>query len=254
MSKSQRRIKQTVIASIYFIILSAIVFLIIIIIFPPQPVVIEDPILVQSLQVVKSGKIDLGNGKADFWAEISNPNDDYGVSKLDYNFIFEDSNGDEIIRKGDTFILPGDKKRYILLLNVSSEYELQAFEISKEPQWTKLSRFSLPELVIRNTSLSESNKAGNAFTVFGILTNSSAVNLKNIQVMAVIKDELDNVIGVNQTLIRDVITTESRDFEMIWQNPLEGVSISDTTIYAQSNILSDRELLLELQQNPISDR
>jgi hypothetical protein len=254
MTLAQRKVKQTIIASIYFIIFSGIIFIIISIIFPPQPVVVEDTILVKSLQVVKSGKIDLGNGKADFWAEISNPNDDYGVSKLEYNFIFKDSNGEEMVRKGNTFILPGDKKRYVLLLNLSSEYELQAFEVSKEAQWTQLSRFSLPELVIRNTSLGESNKAGNAFTVFGILTNSSAVNLKNIQVMAVIKDDLDNVIGVNQTLIRDVIATESRDFEMIWQNSLEGVSISDTQIYAQSNVLSDRELLLELQQNPIFDR
>lgn len=254
MTSSQRRIKQTVIASIYFIILSAIFFLIVIIIFPAKPVVVEDKILVQSLQVVKSGKIDLGNGKADFWVEISNPNDDYGVAKLDYSFIFKDSNGQEIVRKGDTFILPGDKKRYVLLLDVLSEYEFQEFDIVKDPEWSRLSKSSLPELVIRNISLGISTKVGNDFTVFGILTNASPINLKNIQIISIIEDDNSNIIGVNETLIRDVKTTESRDFEMIWQEELSNATKDNTKIYAQSNVLSDRELLLELQQNPIFDR
>jgi hypothetical protein len=164
------------------------------------------------------------------------------------------SNGTESIRRGDTFILPGDKKRYVLLLDVSSEYELQDFKINQEPEWAQLSKSSLPELVTRNVSLGISNKAGNAFTVFGILTNASPVNLKNIQVIAIITDDNSNIIGVNQTLIRDVLTLESRDFEMIWKEELPGAIKDNTKIYAQSNVLRDRELLIELQQKPIFER
>ncbi len=254
MTSSQRRVKQITILSIYLVAISSIMLLIVINLFPPKPVVIEDKVLVQSLQVVNSGKIDLGNGKADFWAEIKNPNDDYGVSSFEYSFILKNFNGDEVKKNRETFILPGDKKRYVLLLDVSSEYELQGFEIAQELKWTQLSRFNLPELVIRNISVGDSNKAGNAFTVFGILTNASPVNLKNIQVITVITNDEGNIIGVNQTLIRDVLTSGSRDFEMIWNNKLDGVSISDIKIYAQSNVLSDRELLIDLQQSPIFDR
>jgi hypothetical protein len=254
MTSSQRRVKQITILSIYLVAISSIMLLIVINLFPPKPVVIEDKVLVQSLQVVNSGKIDLGNGKADFWAEIKNPNDDYGVSSFEYSFILKNFNGDEVKKNRETFILPGDKKRYVLLLDVSSEYELQSFEIAQELKWTQLSRFNLPELVIRNISVGDSNKAGNAFTVFGILTNASPVNLKNIQVITVITNDEGNIIGVNQTLIRDVLTSGSRDFEMIWNNKLDGVSISDIKIYAQSNVLSDRELLIDLQQSPIFDR
>jgi hypothetical protein len=254
MTKSQRRIKQTIIASIYLVILSTIIFLIVINLFPPTIMVIEDKPLIQPLQVIKSGKIDLGNGRADFWVELSNPNDDYGVSKLEYNFILSNSDASESIRGGDTFILPGDKKRYILLLNISSEYELQNFEIKQDPVWSKLSKSSLPELVTRNISLGISNKVGNAFTVFGILTNASPVNLKNVQIISIITDDSSNIIGVNQTLIRDVKTTESRDFEMIWQEEFKNATKDNTKIYAQSNVLSDRELLIELQQGPIFER
>jgi hypothetical protein len=253
MTASQRRIKQIIIASIYLVIISTIIFLIVITLFPSTPVIVEDKPFIPPLQIINSGKIDLGNGKADFWVELSNPNDDYGVAKLEYSFILNKSNTSES-RRGDTFILPGDKKRYVLLLNVSSEYELQDFEISQEPEWAQLSKSSLPELVTRNISLGISTKAGNAFTVFGILTNASPVNLKNIQVIAIITDENSNIIGVNQTLVRDVLTLESRDFEMIWREELPGAIKDNTKIYAQSNVLRDRELLIELQQQPIFER
>jgi hypothetical protein len=252
MTESQRRIKQIIIASVYSLITATIVFFIVITLFPPTQVVIQDESLIQSVQVTRSGKIDLKNGFADFWVEISNPNDGFGAAKLEYSFILQNSNGEETKRNGDTFILPGDKKRYILLLNISSEYDLQQFEITKEPKWTQLSKFALPELVVRSTRLGESSKAGNAFTAFGILTNASPVNLKNIQLIAVITDDKDNIIGVNETLVRDVLTLESRDFEMTWPNEVIGASL--TKVYAQSNVLSNRALLIELQQTPIFDR
>jgi hypothetical protein len=254
MTASQRRIKQIIIASIYLVIISTIIFLIVITLFPSTPVIVEDKPFIQPLQIINSGKIDLGNGKADFWVEISNPNDDYGVVKLEYSFILNQSNTSESRRSGDTFILPGDKKRYVLLLNVSSEYELQDFKINQEPEWAQLSKSSLPELVTRNISLGISTKAGNAFTAFGTLTNASPVNLKNIQVIAIITDDNSNIIGVNQTLVRDVLTLESRDFEMIWKEELPGAIKDNTKIYAQSNVLRDRELLIELQQKPIFER
>jgi hypothetical protein len=254
MTVSQRRIKKIIIASVYLMIFFTIIFLIVRALFPPTPVIVENKPFIQPLQVINSGKIDLGNGKADFWVEISNPNDDYGIVKLEYSFILNNSNNSESRRKGNTFILPGDKKRYVLLLDVSSDYELQSFEISQKLEWSKLSKSSLPELVVRNISLGISDKAGNAFTVFGILTNASPVNLKNIQVISIVEDDNANIIGVNQTLVRDVLTLESRDFEMIWKEELSGATKDNTKIYAQSNVLSDRELLIELQQRPIFDR
>ncbi|MEY2986423.1 MAG: hypothetical protein RJB24_652 [Candidatus Parcubacteria bacterium] len=254
MIESQRHIKKIIIASIYLLIAATIIFFIVINFFPPTPIVVEDKPLIQSLQVTRSGKVDLGNGLVDFWAEISNPNDDFGASNLEYSFVLTNSNGEEITKNGDTFILPGDKRRYVLLFDISSEYELQRFEINQDPEWTQLSRFNLPELVIRNTKIGDSPKVGNDFTAFGTLTNASPVNLKNIEVIAVITDDKDNIIGVNRTIIRDVLTLEARDFEMTWQNEVVGTSIFNTKIYAQSNVLNNRALLIELQQTPIFDR
>ena len=253
MTSSQRKSKQVIIASLYTSILAIIVFIIVINIFPNTPKITVEQPNIQKLNVNKFGSIKLGNGYSDFWAEISNPNDDFGSSKLGYTFVLKNSK-EEIVRKSDaTFILPGDKKRYVLLLNISSEYKIENFELSDNLEWSKLSKFNLPELAIRNVELGNSKKAGNDFTAFGILTNNSSVNLKNIQIIAILTDNNKEIIGVNETLIRDVLTAESRDFEMIWKNQINNASSTNTTIYAQSNILTDKELLLQLQTNPIFD-
>ena len=254
MTSSQRKVKKTIIASSYIIILATIIFVIINSLFPNiQKVIVEQP-NIQPIQITRFGKINVNELYSDFWAEINNPNDNFGASELNYTFVLKDKEGNLEYKNGTTFILPGDKKRYVLLLNLSSEYELEKFELKDSPTWQSLSRFNVPELVIRNVSIGISDKVGNAFTVFGVLTNSSPINLKNIQVIAILTDENKNIIGVNQTLVRDVLTSESRDFEMIWQNEILNSSINNTTIYAQSNILKDKELLLQLQNKPIFNR
>lgn len=255
MTTSQRNSKRVIIGIVYSLILSSLVFIITITFFPrkPDPVVIDVP-KPEKLEIIQFNKISLGNGSADFWAEIRNPNDDFGAKKLGYTFVLQDENGNIDRKSGNTFILPGDKKRYILLLDISDEYTIQGFELAANPEWTQLSRFDLPELTVRNVRLGVSEKVGSAFTAFGILTNSSTVNLKNVQVIAILTDNQGKIIGVNETLVRDILKTESRDFEMIWNTPIDSATAANTTIYSQSNILDTKELLLELQQKPIFDR
>lgn len=255
MTFPQRTIKKTLIATTYGIIIITIVFLIVLIFFPrkKETPVVEVP-QPKSLQVEQYDKISLGNGYADFWAEISNPNDDFGAKSLDYSFVLKNSNGELERKDGKTFILPGDKTRYVLLLNYSDSYSLESFEISSQPVWTELSKFNLPELVVRNVRVGVSDKAGRAFTVSGILTNNSELNLKNIQVISILTDDTNKIIGVNETLVRDILTSESREFETTWDAAISNASVGNTTIYAQSNILDNRELLIKLQQGPVFDR
>lgn len=256
MTSSQRLTKKVIIAVIYILIFITFIFIIVVSLFPRKPVIIVEEPDIKALQIIKSGTIKLNNGKLDFWAEISNPNDDFGASKFEYNFILQDSEDNkELKKRGESFILPGDKKRYILLLDMSPNYKLVNFELSTENiEWRQLSKLDLPELSIRNVTLGNSMKAGNLFTVFGILTNNSSVNLKNIQVIAILTDNNSNIVGVNETLIRDVLTSKSRDFEMTWRDEIPNTSTDNTTIYAQSNVLADQELLIQLQQWPLFDR
>jgi hypothetical protein len=255
MTSQQRQVKQILIAISYAIIFSSMLFLIIITFFPKSPIsVLVDQPKPIALKITQYNSISLGNGYSDFWAEINNPNDNFGAKSLDYTFILKNSAGDIQRKTGNTFILPGDKKRYILLLNYPGNYTLQGFELSDKPVWAQLSRFNLPELSKKNITIGVSDKAGNAFTVAGVFTNTSEFNLKNIQVMAILSDEAGNIIGVNETLIRDVLKTESRDFELTWDSIIPNASAANTTILTQSNVLDTEELLIQLQQKPIFDR
>jgi hypothetical protein len=255
MTSQQRQVKQILIAITYAIICSTIVFVLVITFFPkvPAPTIVEQPKPI-ALQITQYNSISLGNGYSDFWAEINNPNDNFGAKSLDYTFILKSATGEIQRKTGNTFILPGDKKRYILLLNYPGNYTLEGFELSDTPVWTQLSRFNLPELSIRNKSLGVSEKAGNAFTAFGTLTNTSEFNLKNIQVIAILSDNGGNIIGVNETLIRDILKAESRDFELTWNSIIPNATVANTTILPQSNVLDTGELLIQLQQKPVFDR
>jgi hypothetical protein len=255
MTSQQRQVKQILIATTYAIILVSILFIVAITFFPksPAPIIVEKPNPI-ALKVTQYNSISLGNGYSDFWAEINNPNDDFGAKSLDYTFVLKNSTGDIQRKTGNTFILPGDKKRYILLLNYPGNYTLQGFELSDTPMWAQLSKFNLPELSKKNITIGVSDKAGKSFTVGGVLTNISEFNLKNIQVMAILTDDNANIVGVNETLIRDVLKTESRDFELTWDSVIPNASAANTTILTQSNVLDTEELLLQLQQKPIFDR
>ncbi len=255
MTSQQRQVKQILIAIAYAIIFSSILFLITITFFPksPTPIIVEKP-KPMALQITQYNSISLGNGYSDFWAEINNPNDDFGAKNLGYTFVLKNSAGDIQRKTGNTFILPGDKKRYILLLNYPGNYTLQGFELSDTPTWAQLSKFNLPELSKKNITVGVSDKVGKAFTVAGVLTNASQFNLKNIQVIAILTDDKGNIIGVNETLIRDVLKTESRDFEFTWDSVIPNASAANTTILTQSNVLDTEELLLQLQQKPVFDR
>ena len=255
MTSQQRQVKQILIATTYAIILVSILFIVAITFFPksPAPIIVEKPNPI-ALKVTQYNSISLGNGYSDFWAEINNPNDDFGAKSLDYTFVLKNSTGDIQRKTGNTFILPGDKKRYILLLNYPGNYTLQGFELSDAPIWAQLSKFNLPELSKKNITIGVSDKVGKSFTVGGVLTNISEFNLKNIQVMAILTDDNGNIVGVNETLIRDVLKTESRDFEFTWDSVIPNASAANTTILTQSNVLDTEELLLQLQQKPIFDR
>jgi hypothetical protein len=61
------------------------------------------------------------------------------------------------------------------------------------------------------------------------------------------------VVGVNETIIRDILRNESRDFEMTWDRVIPGTGADTVTVYSQSNILDNREVLLDLQSGPVFD-
>ena len=252
MTTRQRQTKQTIIAIVYGTMTSVLVFFAVITLFPRVDsfvTVQEDT--PQNVEVIDYNTIPLGNGRVDFWAKIRNPNDDWGAKTLPYTFELKNPEGIIEQKTGESFILPGDQNKYIVLLNYPQNYTLENVSVSNTINWTKLSKFTLPELIVRNVRVGVSDKIGNPFTVSGVLTNSSTVNLKNIQIISVIEDDNNQVIGVNETLVRDILRTESRDFELTWDSPIIGANSNNVTIYPQSNILDAREILIELQQGPV---
>lgn len=253
MTTSQRKTKKIIIASFYTIFHLFFIGMIVFALWPappeedPQVVINPDPIQVTETQVLR-----LDNGRADLIARISNPNDQYGVQQFRYQFILENRQGEQQQVSGTSYILPGNRDKFVLALNYDIlDYQLIDFVIQDGYTWGELSRFDLPELIVRNVEVGPSTRAGEFFTAYAIVSNQSPYGLRTIDLVAVIEDNAGEVIAVNQTFVRDVMTGEAREFEMAWNENIPMSSIGRTSIYAYTNTLDQRQFILRETDGPV---
>ncbi len=253
MTTSQRKTKQTIIASVYILIALFFVGTLSFALWPAVPE--EEPEVVVNpnpLQILDTQMLILDNGQADLIARISNPNDQFGVQEFRYNFILENPDGQEQTVSGISYILPGNREKFILSLNYPIlDYQLVDFQIQEGYQWGQLSRFDLPELIVRNVQVGSSSRVGQFFTANGIVSNQSPYGLRVIDLIAVIEDNSGDIIAVNQTFVRDVLTGTSREFEMAWNEEIPLTEIGRTSIYAYTNTLDQRQFIIRETDGPI---
>ncbi len=254
MTTSQRRTKQILIATVYAVINITLIASIVFTAWPRQPEEIVDaPEVPDPLTVTDPQLLPLDNGNADLIAMISNPNDGFGADQVRYEFVLQNAAGDEQTVPGTTFVLPGDRQRYVLALNYPvGQYSLVDFRLVNEPSWMTLSRFDLPELVVRQVRTGISQKAGNFFTLDGVVTNTSPYNLRQVNLVAIITSPQGEIVGVNRTFVRDVLATEAREFEMIWNDPIPDSLIGNVQVFPYSNVLADEEFLIRRVNQPVS--
>lgn len=254
MTTSQRRTKQILIATVYAIINITLIASIVFTVWPRQEEEVIDPATVPGALIVSQPQLlPLDNGNADLIASISNPNDDFGADQVRYEFVLENSAGDQQVVSGTTFVLPGDRERFVLALNYPvGQYSLVDFRLTNEPSWMVLSRFDIPELVVRQVRTGISQKAGNFFTLDGVVTNTSPFNLRQVNLVAVITSPQGEIVGVNRTFVRDVLNGEAREFEMIWNDPIPDSLIGNVQVYPYSNVLADEEFLIRRVDMPVN--
>lgn len=253
MTTSQRKTKKIIIATLYAIFHLFFIGMIVFAIWPAPP---EEEEIVEvtpnPLIVTETAVLPLNNGRADLVARISNPNDQFGVQQFRYEFILENRQGDRQQVTGTSYILPGNRDKFILSLNYDIlDYQLVDFVIQDEYQWGQLSRFDLPELIVRNVEVGRSTRAGELFRAYAIVSNQSPYGLRVIDLVAVIEDSAGEIIAVNQTFVRDVMPGTAREFEMTWNEEIPMESIGRTSIFAYSNTLDQRQFILRETDGPV---
>lgn len=255
MTENQRKIKKTIIASFYIVIHVSILGFFIFLLWPKNPpAVIEPQIIPNPLEVIEYIELKLPNGRSDFVARVSNPNDDFGVNNVKYTFILQNSAGEEQRITREFYVLPGNKNTLLLALNIDvQDYQLASFELDSDLEWVGLSRFNLPELVVRNTRLEQSDRIGAYLSASGVVTNQSSFGLRRIDVIVVLENSSGDIIGVNQTFVRDVVPQEARDFDTIWDVDIDIPEDAETVYYPYTNVLNDRQFIVRESDGPVDD-
>jgi hypothetical protein len=146
-----------------------------------------------------SQAISLSNGQYDIVALISNANIDNAAKSFSYTFYFYNKEGGLISTLTDTSIQPLDGKFPLYIPNVTlSEVPFKTLITLATSTHFKVKESPLtPTLRVRDIRFERDNNARVTASVF----NTKRFELRDIEFIAFLYDEKENVYGVSKTLI-----------------------------------------------------
>ena len=179
----------------------------------------------EALQFMEQAFVPAGNGKYDVLARVYNPNDVEGASSFTYTAVLKDSGGNVLAaRSGKSYILPQENK-YILELNLATAVPpaTAAFTVDNV-EWARFSGYQeKPAVNIYQKSYSEISSGAGFGEVKGLLMNESSYDFRSIIVKVILRDSVGSPLAFNSTEIRTVLSSEERDFRLVWPSAFPGV-------------------------------
>lgn len=150
-------------------------------------------------------------------ARLENPNFEYGASQVNYRVDFSVGAGGIVSKRDSAYLLPRERK-YVIENNLP--YPAGSFVgfFLEEITWTKL-----PEWKTNNVILSVKDKNYRKLTgeaakseAVGVVVNRSDFDFDKVDVNIVLFGKDSRVIGAVKHEIRTLISSEERNFRVIW--------------------------------------
>jgi hypothetical protein len=198
-------------------------------------------------------KVQAGNGKDNFLALIHNPNNLYGISSFDYEFIGFNKNGEQIVsRKNKDFILPSQTK-YLYELNIDKNNDIDRIELKiSNESWQKFSIYKDPNLSVLSKTVQNINVGRFNLELSGRLVNDSVYNLRSIDIIAILFDNKDFPVELGSTYLGNIQSREKRDFKILWQSNLKSQDIKRMDIYPRINIFEDENFIKDFSYQKVN--
>jgi hypothetical protein len=256
--------KQIIIASVYAIIWIFFIFIFWLLLKGPTPTCFDNKknqgeididcggpckacikSLAQSINIIETGFVNTVYGRADLYALVENPNQNFGVALLPYKFSVYDATGNLVVEKfGKTFILP-QQKRYIIeqavpLKAPANEVKL----IIDEPTWTELTNYETPNIGIKNRVYRQSHPdEGGFMTLEGLIVNASSYDFDKVEVLAILRDQNQSVVAVGRSIHNTIRSGDERIFRIVW--PSENLALSNASVeaYVLTNVFDNDNFL-----------
>jgi len=172
------------------------------------------------LQVVFSRTLAVSPSRSDVLAQIKNPNLTVGASELSYHIVLEDALGETLEeRYGSTFVYPG-KLKYIYEpgFNVgATDVENITFTII-DAKFAVEDRFYSKNLTTSGVNLEQQK---DSLRITGTARNNGDLVVEDLYVTGIIYDQgKKNILAASATLVKTVVSRESRFFEINFPSPL----------------------------------
>ena len=197
---------------------------------------VVDPIL-ENIQVSETAWVSAGKGNEyDVVGKISNPNNDYGASKVAYTFRVIGESGNVLAeRTGTSFILPKETK-YLVETSLSlSEKPSRVEVILGDTAWEKFAGYKeRPALDVYNRSF-ERTSGVNFGAAKGLVVNNSPFDFTNVGIVVVLRNDNGNVIALQKTDMQTLRSGEQRDFTLVWPDPFSG-DVAKVEVQTDANV------------------
>jgi hypothetical protein len=178
------------------------------------------------IATLETNIVNRGQDRYDVAIKVRNPNQEWGVSPLEYAIHLTDSEGALInsSTRLKAYLLPGQEK-YLTAFNILAIKQPVAAELSISlADWIKVQNYVPPLFATSTVSYDEVEEPGAFARLKGKAINHTTFTFDNIRVTILIRDAAGKLIGINQSGIETLRPSEERDFIVTFANEIAGVT------------------------------
>lgn len=204
------------------------------------------PFIIQDIDFVQTN-----SNSWDFVAFIENPNKTVAATRFIAQWQILDDVG-EVIKsfEQDNYILPGEEKILALVGARLNSAPIRVNLLFKEIDWLESGKLELPAFLIKDAKF-QKRELGRS-VIAGSLVNSTPFSFDAVNLVAVIYNQEEGIVGINSTELRTILTQEERFFEMSWFNPLstpDKIEVkASTNIFDKDNFIRGEGKLENFQR------
>src|SRR3990167_4665752 len=194
----------------------------------------EPPIL--PLSILSQKLIEIRPNDYDFVAQVNNPNSLFGASRVGYQLNFG------VLQKtGVFYILPG-QTRFVIVPGIRVEGGItDAFIDIKEVEWERFDTFENISFPIQRKSYTVINRNGTFSELEAVVLNNSDFDFDKVEAGVILFDGSNNIVAVNRTDIRTLLSRTERYFKVSWPIELPETVRQDievlTNVFENSNFI-----------------
>lgn len=198
---------------------------------PDEPIINNGNQNQEDLIILSKDFLPTTENNYDLIAKVQNPNNDWGIESVNYEFDLYDNTNQLIGTKtGKTYLLPQETK-YIIEQKIFSQTQISKVELKlNNLSWKKLAQVSDLGLKVKNTEYQILEDGSNLLV--GTIDNKSSYDLDTIEVVGVLFNADNEIIAAGKTSMNTVLRNESRGFEIFWPYPIvQETKSSDAKAY-----------------------